>query len=86
MNSSSSFFNNFEFQPVNITQSRTKSAFTPILQKPTVVRQSPSINLFEPSPIQKFLYLSALAQHHQEAAANAFKKALLSPMKSITPT
>jgi hypothetical protein len=42
-----------------------KSAFTPIVQRPIAVR-SP-MSLFEPSPINKLLYYTILAQHHQEA-------------------
>jgi len=48
-----------------------------------VITKSP-LNLFEPSPIHKILYYTALAQHHQEQAANAYKK-VFSPLK-ITPT
>ena len=61
-----------------------KSAFTPITNKQTAAFTGTSFNLFEPSPIQKLLYHSTLAQHHQDAAVNAYKK-VFSPMK-ITPT
>jgi hypothetical protein len=44
------------------------------------------MNLFEPSPIQKFLYFQALAQHHHEAASIAIKKVLSSPIEGVTPT
>ena len=48
------------FEPTLQTQnSLTKSAFTPITSKPSATK-----NIFEPSPIQKILYYTALAQHH----------------------
>jgi hypothetical protein len=43
-----------------------KSAFTPMIQKPIPTKQySPTMNLFEPSPIQKLLYMTAAAIVHQ---------------------
>ena len=44
-----------------------KSAFTPMIQKPVPTKQfSPTMNLFEPSPIQKLLYMTAAAIVHQQ--------------------
>ncbi len=46
-------------------KTHTKSAFTPIIQKPVPQRQSPQMNLFEPSPIQKILFMTAAALAQQ---------------------
>eukprot|EP00347_Sterkiella_histriomuscorum_P011141 403373602 len=44
----------------------SKSAFTPVVHRPTAVRQSP-INIFEPSPMQKhLLYMSALMRQQSK--------------------
>ena len=70
---------------VNLSMTKTKSAFTPInIQKPIALKQSP-LNLFEPSPMQKLLYNIAMAQQHSDVAAQAFKK-VFTPTKVMTPS
>lgn len=61
-----------------------KSAFTPVSQKPLALVNQTA--LFEPSPIHKFLYYTALAQaqQHQEFCASAVRK-VFSPTR-VTPT
>ena len=48
----------------HLLKQTSKSAFTPVIQRPIALRQSP-VNIFEPSPIQKLWYLNAIAQAHQ---------------------
>ena len=65
--------------------SKGKSAFTPVLQKPSAQRHSP-MNIFEPSPVQKFLYLTILAQNHQDVRSTAGSKPIATPIPKLTPT
>lgn len=63
-----------------------------MIQKPVPTKQfSPTMNLFEPSPIQKLLYITAAAivqsqqSQHPDSAVKSLKK-MQTPMKDITPT
>jgi len=80
-----SMISNTDSIPSAGLSNKAKSAFTPVLQKPTAQRYSP-VNIFEPSPVQRYLFMSVLAQQHQDGKSTIVPKVLPSPMSKVTPS